>query len=135
MTVSVNIDGSDGEWEEIGTVSGIVFDRIPDSELIEPRTNAYSLPYTPPTVSAASEQRISFRRDLTAAMTRVFRVFPNAIGDVLYRELLSYLDVGSIFDKRPEVINRAIVHILEAPLAPEDEYQAYMARREEKRVF
>lgn len=110
--VHVLIGNGNNEWEEIGTVNGTVtFDAIPDEELIEPRPPAYR--QVGELISSISKDRIEWRRRAMIALTKVREMYPGPAGEILYREILSWIDQGGIlFDKQPKLMTDLIAQIL-----------------------
>lgn len=83
---------------------------IDDADLIEPRS---TVAYFPAPVSSVSFDRIEWRRRALIALTKVKEMYPGPAGEVLYREILSWIDQGGmLFDKKPKLMTDLIAQVL-----------------------
>ena len=77
----------------------------------------------PPSEHDLITQRIEFRKELMKAIGKVKRLYPGPAGEVLYRELNSWVEFGSLFDGKPLLITD-LVATINATLLPKENVNA-----------
>lgn len=69
--------------------------------------------FYPPTPQDIAHQRVEWRRNAMRASNGVLRLYPGPVGEVLAKEIYSWVDQGGyLFDRKPKLMTDLIAQIL-----------------------